>query len=618
MPTILFADTETYYDGEYSLRKMKTAQYIRDERFKVHGWAFAVGDGDVHWLSHEKTKKFLSVLDPNDTILVGHNLMFDGAILAWLYGFKPLLYVDTMGMSRAIIGRKSASHSLDTVAKFIGRPGKVKAGALNDVKGVRDLTREQFLTLGEYAKDDVSDTRAIFKYLRKSFPKPKYKTLDWTIRMFTEPLLRINRSVMEAEHGKELERKQEMLDALGLERRQINSNEQFAGLLRDAGVEPPMKISKSTGKDTYAFAKTDAGMEELLQHEDPYVQQLAEARITVKSSIVETRAKALADVADFPFSVPLSFSGAMQTHRLSAADYNMQNLPKFSDIRNGIEAPEGYVIIVADSSNIELRVNCKATGQTDAIDAVRKGHDLYCKFGVPVFGHFLDKKTESDERFICKVGVLSLGYGASSPVFRNMVRVQSKQYLGKIILLPEDMCDGIVRAYRQEEYPMVAAAWQWLNGALDAMMMGCKPRNLVGDPPIEWATDGFFLPSGLKVQYNDLRFVEGKNGKRQRVFTARSRNNPEGTKTIWGAGVLENVSQSLTSEIIDEKVQLIRENVAPVVLQVHDEVVTVVPERDAESAAKAMGEIMNLPVSFWPDLPLGSEVGIGKSYGEAK
>src|SRR5690606_22698569 len=142
-------------------------------------------------------------------------------------------------------------------------------------------------------------------------------------------------------------------------KKQLMSNEQFAQLLRENGVEPPTKISPKTGKVTYAFAKTDEDFTILEDHPNPTIQALYAARMGFKSTIAITRTEAFLGIAErgtFPF--PLKYSGASVTHRWSGFDVNPQNLsridpdnPKPSDaLRKAIIAPPGYKIVVADLS----------------------------------------------------------------------------------------------------------------------------------------------------------------------------------------------------------------------------------------------------------------------------
>ena len=63
--TPITLDFETYYDKEYSLSKLTTEEYIRDERFEVIGVSVKVGDGDTQWFSGTwaETFKFLHTFD---------------------------------------------------------------------------------------------------------------------------------------------------------------------------------------------------------------------------------------------------------------------------------------------------------------------------------------------------------------------------------------------------------------------------------------------------------------------------------------------------------------------------------------------------------------------------
>ena len=86
MARIVTLDFETYYDKDYSLTKMSTAEYIHDPRFEIIGVAVSVNGGEPRW--HSATTlldvaAFLSSfrLEEEGTICVAHNALFDGAIL---------------------------------------------------------------------------------------------------------------------------------------------------------------------------------------------------------------------------------------------------------------------------------------------------------------------------------------------------------------------------------------------------------------------------------------------------------------------------------------------------------------------------------------------------------
>ncbi len=99
--TLLILDFETYYDSEYSLRKMTTPAYILDDRFELQMMAVKVDDGPHHIIDGAGVAAFLSQFDPKTTTTVCFNALFDNSILAWRYGFVPNLMLDAMGMARA-------------------------------------------------------------------------------------------------------------------------------------------------------------------------------------------------------------------------------------------------------------------------------------------------------------------------------------------------------------------------------------------------------------------------------------------------------------------------------------------------------------------------------------
>ena len=76
---IVTIDFETYYDKEYSLSKMTTEAYIRDNRFEVIGVAIKVNDNTTRWYEGDKVSAVLSSLNLSDSVVLGHNTIFDGS-----------------------------------------------------------------------------------------------------------------------------------------------------------------------------------------------------------------------------------------------------------------------------------------------------------------------------------------------------------------------------------------------------------------------------------------------------------------------------------------------------------------------------------------------------------
>ena len=155
---------------------------------------------------------------------------------------------------------------------------------------------DQLERYGDYCKNDVTLTWALFNAMSKDFPPTELRLIDLTIKMFTEPVLRLDTVVLEKHLEDIVKNKKELLGLFNKD--DLMSNPKFAALLRGYDIEPPMKKSPTTGKQTYAFSKTDEEFKALLEHEEIDVQALVAARLGTKSTIEETRTERFIGIAN--------------------------------------------------------------------------------------------------------------------------------------------------------------------------------------------------------------------------------------------------------------------------------------------------------------------------------
>ena len=115
---LITLDFETYYDQQYSLSKLTTEQYVRDDKFEVIGVGVKVNDGETEWASgtDEQIKSYLGTFNWDKAMLLCHNAMFDGAILSWCFDIRPRMYADTLCIARALHGTE-ASASLSALSE---------------------------------------------------------------------------------------------------------------------------------------------------------------------------------------------------------------------------------------------------------------------------------------------------------------------------------------------------------------------------------------------------------------------------------------------------------------------------------------------------------------------
>ena len=610
-------DFETYYSKDFSLTKLTTEEYINDPRFEVVGVGIKIDDGICEWVSGDrnKIKARLDQIDWDNSALLCHNMMFDGAILAWVFDIVPAYYFDTLCMARAKHGVE-VSGSLANLVKMyaLGEKGTEVINAQG--KRRQDFTPADLAAYGNYCINDVNLTFKLFNVLLSDyFPQEELDLIDMTLRMYTQPVLCIDQDLLIGRLEEIKEEKMILLNGLkgimqvGDEeevRKRLASNPQFAAVLKELGVTPPTKISPTTGKETYALAKNDEGFIALQEHEDPEIQQLCAVRLGTKSTIEESRIERFIHIGvrnRGRIPIPLKYYGA-HTGRWSGTDsVNLQNLPsrdkRKKALKNSLVAPEGHVVINCDSSQIEARVLAWLAGQRDVVEQFRNGEDVYSIFATKIYGREISKANPV-ERFVGKTCVLGLGYGTGAKKLQHTLKTQPPG-----ADLTEEECRNIVNIYRQANYK-IPELWQECDRALNHMLQKGKGLHLLGyGGALRFSADGVLLPNGLYIRYPDMQIDNGKI-----VYKSR-----KGPQSIWGGAMVENVVQALARIIVGQQMLKLKERYRPI-LTVHDAAVVVVPEDKVKEAVDFITKVMSTPPDWCLDLPVACEAKWGRSYGE--
>jgi DNA polymerase I-like protein with 3'-5' exonuclease and polymerase domains len=604
---IITLDFETYYAQDYTLSKGTTEEYIRSPRFEVIGVAVKVNDGPTEWFSgtHEETRAFLSRYDWANSFALAHNTMFDGAIMSWRFGIKPKVWLDTLCMARALHGVEVGG-SLKAVAERygVGEKGNEVVNAKN--KRLADFTREELSRYASYCVNDVDLTRDVFKIMVEKFPKQELKLIDLTLRMFIDPVLDLDTGLLETHLDKIKDWKDELLDKSGTTKEDLMSNPKFAELLKGLDVDPPMKISPTTGKETYAFAKTDEGFKALAEDEDVRVQALVAARLGNKSTLEETRTQRFIDISKRGLlPVPIRYYAA-HTGRWGGDDkINLQNLPSRGPnakaLKRSIIAPEGQMIVEADSAQIEARVLAWLAEQEDLVTAFANKEDVYRKMASKIYG-VQEEDVTKEQRFVGKTTILGAGYGMGAPKFQ----LQLKSF-GTDIELHE--AQRIIKIYR-EANGMISKLWKDANNSIKYMYQG-SVLQFGRQGVLEVVDGGVRLPSGLVMRYDDLRGEQDEKGVEYTYKTRRGRTR------IYGGKVIENVCQGIARCIIGEQMLKIAKRYR-VVLTVHDSIACCVPYYEADYCKAYVEECMRWTPDWAKGLPVDCEAGIGVNYGDTE
>ena len=607
---LITIDFETYYDRDYSLKKLTMEEYIRDSRFEIIGIGIKVNNEETMWASgtHEQLHDFLQEFDWGDSAVLAHNTMFDGAILSWLFNIRPKLYLDTLCMARAV-------HGVDTFVSLAALVKKHKLGTKGtevlDALGIKreDFTEQQLGEYGDYCVNDVDLTHALFKKLSTRVPKQELRLVDLTLRMFIQPELELDLPLLEQHLSSVKNHKKNLLVKCGTDRTVLMSNPKFANKLEELGVQPPEKISPTTGQTTHAFSKSDEEFKKLLTDPNPDIRNLIEARLSLKSTLEETRTQRFIDIAKRgSLPVPLRYYAA-HTGRWGGDDkINMQNLSsrgKAKILKHSIVAPKGYMLIDCDSSQIEARVLAWLAEQEDLVEAFANKEDVYVKMASKIYD-IDEAEVTKEQRFVGKTTILGCGYGMGHEKFKDQL-----QTFGTDIELSE--AKRIIQVYRETNYS-IFMFWKKANRMLKDMMNNCarsfgvdnivKPVRMVTRYSLD-KNYGIKLPSGLCMRYSDMKESNGE-------FSYKGK---AGRTKIYGGKVTENVCQAIARCIIGEQMLKIAERYK-VVLTVHDSVVCCVPENDLDDARHYVEKCMSTTPEWAEGLPITCESGVGKSYGQ--
>jgi DNA polymerase bacteriophage-type len=373
------------------------------------------------------------------------------------------------------------------------------------------------------------------------------------------------------------------------------------------------------------------------------VRELLRIRLETAQVSVAKYAKLLQSVSsDGRLRGALEFCGASRTGRWAGRLFQPQNLPRpkhtqrevdesvaaiktgvadivypdalaraASALRGAIVAPPGHKLVAADLANIEGRVLAWLAGEDWKVQAFQgfdlgSGPDLYAlsysrSFGVPVEDVLANKQTgDGSMRQIGKVAELALGYQGAVRAFSVMAAAYG-------VDLSHDAVNRVVASWRAA-HPAVVAFWPACEKAFaSAFRFNGEPQavgRLVFRRQGAWLN--IKLPSGRQLCYASPGVSEGENGRRVLSYMGVNSYSRKWERiTTYGGKLVENITQAVSRDILAANMLRIDQAGWPIVLTVHDEVVTEVPAR-SEYSVKALSALL-AEAPLWADgLPLAA------------
>lgn len=628
---ILVHDYESYFADDFTLQRGKgqktTEEYVRSPLFEAHclGWKSLI-TGQKGCVAKRDIADYFNSLRKKRVAVVHHHAQFDGLISAHHYGFVPEFYMDTLVMARIVLGQRARVG----LGKLCERYGLApKSVPYNKFRGKRWDEMPQWLKreIMDGCVEDCEATGSIFTILRPHIPELEFAGIDMTTRLYTEPRLIGDVAELRRIHVEEVKRKAELLQELGLTKKDIGSNTKFIEILAHFGIEPEYKQGKNGLIP--AFAKTDDFMQDMLVCGDEVLEVLAETRLATKSSLNETRALRMAEMSergggacdeDPGGTMPVyHHHGKTQTLRPTGGDkMNWVNLPRRGPLRGALKAPQGHKLVVVDLSAIELRVFLYEAGQLDILARIAEGADVYSEEASTYHGREITKD-DPEERGTFKAVILSGQYGAGAK--RIQTTMKSGSY-GPRLFISDKEAEKMKVQYRTR-FDKARPFWKKCEHALEFMATAQEGETYQFSNHCRLEAGRIVHePTGCYMNYEHLFYqphaVLSEDGKK--VICEQGYNLEKGEnwyERIWGSKFTADCIQWISRIIFTEKCLLLRERYGLVpCMTVYDEWVGIVDADEAEDALCKVEKVFRDSPAWAADLPLDCEGKIMERYGK--
>lgn len=603
---VLAIDFETFYEGEYSLKRMDPRSYCTHEKFDAY--VMSAYDGKYCWVGHPK--EFNWAETTRDKIIVSFNASFDYAVYlfglkapgshgipctpgfrtpftAWLCSRAASNYLSIYGsLSEIVLRLWNIAVSKEVRARAEGIDFRTLDAIPEDMK--------------EYVAGDSYYCYAVWDKFERFWPEHERECWLNTCIMGWRGVPTSRAAV---EEGLELlkEAREQYKEAIPLEKKL--SLLQLRKACQDLNIPPPETTSKSSEKFTN-WLETYGKL-------IPWVSLLGKYRsvnrlISLTERMLSRVYTDQEGVDRIPYT--LTYCGASTGRwtaggdKLNLQQLNRDKVGEFSQ-RELIQAPPGYKLVVCDWAGIEARLTAWLCGQEKILETLRAGEkDIYAA-NAKGWGLIPDsvtdfkaycKETPGQEnlRQHVKAGVLACGFSAGwSAIQRANPGMDRNQ------------CQAIVDMYRSRS-PEVVAWWRKLD-ALAARGYRTPSHSFA-----------LTLPSGRKLYYRNCykKLIQPKDGRRPYFATCVN----FGKKTsIVNTNLLSNNNiQAIARDLMVRAFNRFCKELpgASPCLLVHDEAVVMVPADSAEEYAQRIEEIMEDTPQWANTLPLLAEPEIMEKY----
>lgn len=585
---LVAVDFETFYDADYSLRKLSVHRYVTDPRFNAYLVA-VYGEG-IQYVGAPSGFDWRRL---DGKTLCAHNASFDEAVFRRLLALgvikdppTGIQWVCTADLA-AWLGVK---RDLATAMKELF--GEELSKSVRDrMKGRSPeelLSDPDVLLYG--GKDALSCFRLASKYL-SSWPAEERRVSrlnrEAGFRGITLDLPLVLQGIATLEPR--LAEAQSRLPWVAQGEKPLSPNAAKSQAARDG-----IPIPASFAKDNECFL---SWLEEYRER-FPWVSAMGEYRSvnTLLGRVCNLRDGRDPSTGRFPYG--LKYFGA-STGRFSGGSgdsggkFNMQNMP--SKIMHGVNvrpmfiAPPGHTFLIADYNQIEARYLLWLAGDLEALAPLWRGVSVYQSqaevLGLAAAGSNI-KETDKRLYKYVKACTLGLGYQTAAPKFRVFAKTYG-------VILTDEEAEKAVTEWRSRNWRIVKV---WRDHH-DALALSARRQD---------RTHQVELRSGRILTYWEPR----TNGREISAYQTLG----DHRAYLYGGKLTENEVQASCRDILVHSWLACADAGYLPVLNVHDELVFEIPLGSEEAASSEIVRLMTTSTPWTAGLPLGVDVKVSPFY----
>lgn len=596
-------DFETFYDSEYSLRKMLPYLYVYDKRFDAYMVA-VYGEG-IEYVGHPKDFDWTLLAGKE---LLAHNAAFDGLVLHRLQQLNIVpAFPFSIRCTADMAAHLRAPRNLAGAVKWLlgrDRDKSMRAKMMGRTKEQIDQAGDG-AGLIKYTLDDAKDCYELWEKCSHLWPEAERELSRLNIEAQWRGVPMNQKALDEARQSLDTQAHNLLKSIPWTDTDKPLSPKATRAEARKCGIPAPASFNKKDPACVEWMNKYAA--------QYPWVTAIRDYR---SLTTMISRVKALIDGAEIDgwYHYTSLYQGAERSGRFSAGfrdsdddedsvssvkgKFNMYNMPRKAmfgiDLRGMIAAPEGYKFVVADFAQIEARLVLWRAGETKFLEMLEREGNLYqayAKFRGDYTGNAL-KKDDPHMYQHAKVKVLSAGYGCGAARYQAI----AKSDYG--LDLTYDEAKAAVDGYRSD-FPLVPQYW---NRHMEWLKVSTNHNDETHVVP---------LVSGRKLTYFNPRWAKDSHGKYNIVASTVREGDPE---KLYGGLLTGHEIQGTARDVMRDSWIACARNDVLVLFTVYDELVALAPVDDAVRVRDTMQRLMRTSAPFVAGCPMDVEIHIVDKY----